>query len=92
MGIDRTFIAYAVVVGLTLAGVIVLVPQFRVIGISPFFWILIAFALFEAAGYVRGRGAKGTVISAQTRFLGFIIALALVFFIPMLAGIKVNML
>mgnify|MGYP001555150366 CR=1 FL=1 len=92
VGIDRIFLVFAFIVGIALAGVIVLVPQFRAIGLPPYFWILFAFALFEGVNYVRGRGAQGSVISMQTRVIGFAIALALMFLIPMAAGIEVKVL
>jgi hypothetical protein len=90
VGIDRTFLVFAFIVGVALAGAIILVPQFRTIGLPPYIWILIAFALFEGANYARGGGARGSVISMQTRIIGFAIALALMFFIPMAAGIEVK--
>ena len=69
-----------------------LVPQSRDIGLPPLIWVLIAFALFEGVNYARRGGAQGSVISAQTRIIGFIVALALMFLIPMAAGIEVKIL
>jgi hypothetical protein len=88
---DRIFIAFALVVGIAVGGVIVLVPQSRAIGLAPYFWVLIAFALFEGAIYARRGRAAGPPISMQTRIIGFAIALALMFFIPLAAGIEVKM-
>ena len=47
MRLDRVFLVFAVVVGVAVGVVIVLVPQSRNIGLAPYFWVLIAFALFE---------------------------------------------
>lgn len=91
MSTDRIFIAFALVVGIAVGGVIVLVPQSRAIGLAPYFWVLIAFALFEGAIYARRGGPAGPAISMQTRIVGFAIALALMFFIPLAAGIEVKM-
>lgn len=91
MSTDRTFLAFAFVVGIAVGGVIVLVPQSRAIGLAPYFWVLIAFALFEGAIYARRGHAAGPPISMQTRIIGFAIALALMFFIPLAAGIEVKM-
>ncbi len=91
MSTDRIFIAFALVVGIAVGGVIVLVPQSRAIGLAPYFWVLIAFALFEGAIYARRGRAAGPPISMQTRIIGFAIALALMFFIPLAAGIEVKM-
>ena len=91
MSTDRIFIAFALVVGIAVGGVIVLVPQSRAIGLAPYFWVLIAFALFEGAIYARRGRAAGPPISMQTGIIGFAIALALMFFIPLAAGIEVKM-
>ena len=90
MSTDRIFLALALVVGIAVGGVIVLVPQSRAIGMAPYFWVLIAFALFEGAIYARRGRAAGPPISMQTRIIGFAIALALMFFIPLAAGIEVK--
>jgi hypothetical protein len=87
---DRVFLIFAVIVGAATGGVIVLVPQSRDIGLAPYFWVLIAFALFEGAVYAGRGGATGPPITMQTRVIGFIIALALMFLIPMAAGIQIK--
>lgn len=91
MSTDRIFLIFAIIVGIAAGGVLVLVPQSRTIGLEPYFWVLIAFALFEGAVYLRRAGAAGPPISMQTRIIGFVIALALTFLIPMAAGIEVRM-
>ena len=88
---DRIFLVFAFIVGLASGGVIALVPQSRNIGLEPYFWVLIAFALFEVVAYFRRGGAGGPPISMQTRIVGFAIALTLAFLIPMGAGIEVKM-
>jgi hypothetical protein len=89
--IDRVFLIFAVIVGAATGGVIVLVPQSRDIGLAPYFWVLIAFALFEGAVYASRGAATGPPITMQTRVIGFIIALALMFLIPMAAGIQIKL-
>jgi hypothetical protein len=88
---DRAFLVFAFIVGAATGGVIVLVPQSRDIGLAPYFWVLIAFALFEGAVYVSRGAAAGPPITMQTRVVGFIIALALMFLIPMAAGIQIKL-
>ena len=92
MSNDRIFLIFAVVVGIAVGGIIVLVPQSRDIGLAPYFWVLIAFALFEAITHFRRGSIAGPAISVQTRIIGFVIALALMFLIPMAAGIQVKIL
>ncbi len=91
MSTDRIFLVFAIIVGIAAGGVLVLVPQSRSIGLEPYFWVLIAFALFEGVAYLRRGSAAGPPISMQTRVVGFVIALALTFVIPMAAGIDVKM-
>ena len=88
MSTDRIFLVFAIIVGIAAGGVIVQVPQSRTIGLQPYFWVLIAFALFEGINYARGGGAA---ISMQTRIIGFLVALVLTFLIPMAVGIDVKM-
>ena len=90
MNIDRIFIVFAIIVGVAVGGVIVLVPQSRTIGLAPYFWVLIAFALFEGIVYARRGRAAGPPITMTTRIIGFAIALALMVLIPMAAGIELK--
>lgn len=62
MTIDRLFIAFMTVCGLVTAGVVVLFPESREFRIAPYFWILIAMAVFEGIAFAINRGAPGTVI------------------------------
>ena len=91
MTINRVFIAFAVIVGTVVGGVIVLVPQSRTIGLAPYFWVLIAFALFEGIVHWRRGMAAGPPITMPARLIGFAIALALMFLIPMAAGIELRL-
>ena len=90
MTIDRMFIAFMTLCGLATAGVLVLFPQSREFRIAPYFWVLIAMAVFEGIAYARGRGAPGTVIEMDARLIGFAIAIALMLGIPYLAGLPLG--
>jgi hypothetical protein len=86
MTIDRIFIVFMASCGLILAGIVLLFPQSRDIGIPPYFWVLIPMAIFEAVAFARNRGAPGSVIAMETRLIGFVIAIVLMLVIPYLAG------
>jgi hypothetical protein len=90
MNLDRLFLVFALLVGVAVGGIIVLVPKSLEIGLAPYFWVLIAFALFEGVAFARG-GGKGPPIAMRTRLIGFGLALALMFLIPMAAGIQVKL-
>ena len=87
MTIDRLFIAFMTVCGLATAGILVFFPQSREFGIAPYFWVLIAMAIFEGVAFACNRGAPGTVITMGSRMIGFVIAIALMLVIPYLAGV-----
>lgn len=87
MTIDRLFIAFMTLCGLVTAGVLVLFPQSREFRIAPYFWILIAMAVFEGVAFARNRGAPGPVIAMESRVIGFVVAIALMLLIPYAAGL-----
>ena len=84
--IDRIFLVFMIMCGLMLAGLVLLFPQSKDLGIPPYFWVLIPMAIFEVTAFARSRGAPGSVIAMQTRLIGLVIALALLMLIPYLAG------
>jgi hypothetical protein len=89
MDIGRIFVVYAIVVGLIVGGVIVLYPQSRDLALAPYFWILIAFGVFELVAFARSNKG-GPPITGTTRILSFAIALALMVLIPMAAGMPMK--
>jgi hypothetical protein len=84
MDIGRIFVVYAIVVGL-----IVLYPQSRDFTIAPYFWVLIAFGVFELVAFARSNKG-GPPITGTTRIISFAIALALMVLIPMAAGMPMK--
>jgi hypothetical protein len=89
MDISRIFFIYAIVVGLVVGGVIVLYPQSRDFTLAPYFWVLIAFGAFELLAFARAK-TSGPPITATTRIVGFVIALALMVLIPLAAGMPLK--
>jgi hypothetical protein len=91
MNMQWIFIAFAIVVGLATSAVVVLVPQSRDFWISPYFWVLIAFVIFEGAVHASRGAAAGPPITMQTRLIGFAIAIVLVMLIPRAAGVELRL-
>jgi hypothetical protein len=85
--INRIFIAFMTVCGLAAAGVLILFPQSREFRVAPYFWVLITMAVFEGIAFSVTRGAPGTVITMESRMIGFVIAIALMFLVPYMAGL-----
>jgi len=86
MSINHIFIAFMVVVGAAVGIALVIAPELRNFRISPYFWVLIAMAIFELLAFARGRGAPGTVVAMEARLLGFVLAIVLMVAIPIIAG------
>ena len=86
MTIDRIFLAFMIVAGAAVGVLLVVMPQARDFRVPPYFWVLLAMALFELGAYARGRGAPGTMVAMEMRLLGFVLAIVLMVVIPILAG------
>jgi hypothetical protein len=86
MSINHIFFVFMVVVGAAVGIGLVIAPDLRNFRISPYFWVLIAMALFELLAFARGRGAPGTVVTMDARLLGFVLAIVLMIVIPIIAG------
>jgi hypothetical protein len=86
MSINHIFIAFMVVIGAAVGIALVIAPDLRNFRISPYFWVLIAMAIFELLAFARGRGAPGTVVAMEARLLGFVLAIVLMVTIPIIAG------
>ena len=86
MSFNHVFLAVMVLVGAGVGIVLVLYPESRDFRLSPYFWVLIAMAIFELAAFARGQGAPGTVVTMDARLAGFVLAIVLMVVIPILAG------
>jgi hypothetical protein len=86
MTINHIFLAFVGLIGAAVGIVLVAAPQSRDFRVSPYFWVLIAMAVFELAAFARGRGAPGTVVAMEARLCGFVLAIVLMVVIPILFG------
>ena len=86
MILDRIFVGFMALVGIAIGFVLVVAPESRDYRVPPYFWVLIAMAIFELAAFARGRGAPGTVLTMQARLAGFALAVVLMVVIPIFAG------
>jgi hypothetical protein len=84
--IDRLFLIYASAVGLAVGIAVTLWPALREFRISPYFWVLIAVALYDVGAVLYGRGAPDTTLAMQFRLLGFVTAIVLMVLAPIVAG------
>ena len=86
MSVNHVFLGFMTFVGIAAGLSLVAYPESRDFQIIPYFWIVIAMAIFEVATYARGRGTAATMISMEVRLIGFLIGVALMIVIPILAG------
>jgi uncharacterized membrane protein HdeD (DUF308 family) len=87
---DRLFFGYMALVGIAAGALLVAFPQTQDFFIKPYFWVMIAVALFDLAAYARARNAPGTMLTMNARLLGFVIGVLLMVAIPTLAGSSVR--
>ena len=90
MTVDRIFTGYMVLVGVATGALLVAAPQVQNFFIKPYFWVLIAVALFDGANFLLGRTGPGQMLTMGTRAAGFVIGIVLMVVIPSLAGAPVK--
>jgi len=88
MAINHVFFAFMAVIGAATGVIVALRPQVRDSAVAPYFWVLIAMALFELINFSRARGAPGTVITMEARLIALVIAIVLMVVIPIFAGTR----
>jgi uncharacterized membrane protein HdeD (DUF308 family) len=86
MTIDRIFLAFMGLVGVAIGVILVAAPETRDYRVPPYYWVLIAMAVFELIAFARARGAPGTMITMQARLLGLLLAVVVMVLVPILAG------
>jgi len=87
---DKIFFGYMALVGVLVGTVLVVAPGVEEFFIKPYFWVLIAVALFDAGVYLYRRNAPWNLLTMQARLFGFVIGLLLMAAIPTLAGSSVR--
>jgi tRNA threonylcarbamoyladenosine modification (KEOPS) complex Pcc1 subunit len=92
MTLDKIYYGYMALIGIAAGAVLVVLPQGQGYPVPPFFWVLIAAALFEAGSFVVRRGAAAAVLTPAARLIGFVLGLLLMLAITLSAGVSVNFL
>ena len=86
MTTDHIFLAFMSAVGIAAGAILIAMPETRDLRVPPYFWVLIAMALFEIALFAFWRGAPGRMVSNGARLLGFVLAIVIMVVLPILAG------
>jgi len=86
--LDWIFISYALAAGLAAGAVSVLLPQSNTVAISPYFWVLIAIALFETAAIVLRGFDRGPPLTMKVRVIGFIVGTVAMVIVRTLGGVQ----
>jgi len=90
MTLNRIFFGYMAIVGAAAGAILVAAPQAQDFVIKPYFWILIAVGLFDGVAYLLGHAAPATMLTMNTRLIGFGIGIVLMVVIPVLTGAPVR--
>lgn len=83
---DHIFLGFMGAVGIAAGATLIAMPETRDLRIPPYFWVLIAMALFEVSLFAFWRGVPGRTISNGARLLGFVLAVVIMVVMPILAG------
>lgn len=85
--VDWIFFGYSLLVGLAAAALYILVPESRTFGVSPYFWLIVTIAIFEAVVmYLRGF-EYGPPLQMKSRIAGFFIAVGIFLLLRTSAGV-----
>ena len=82
----HVFLAYMTAVGLAAGAIIVIAPQVTEFWLKPYFWVLIAVAVFDGALFLISRTTPTAMLPMDARMLGFVIGAVLMVAIPTVAG------
>jgi hypothetical protein len=76
-------------IGSAAGAILVAAPRAQDFVIKPYFWILIAVAVFDGLIYLR-RATGTAALTMNARLIGFGIGIALMVAVPLLAGSSVR--
>ena len=74
------------VVGILTGTILVAVPSAGDGWFKPYFWVLIAVALFDGSAAVYRQSQPGAPLAMEARLLGFVIGIVLMVAVPSIAG------
>jgi hypothetical protein len=86
MTTDHIFIGFMGAVGIAAGAILIAMPETRDLRVPPYFWVLIAMALFEITLFAFFRGVPGRMVSNGARILGFVLAVVIMIVLPIFAG------
>ena len=86
MTINRIFFCYMTIVGALTGAILIAVPSAGDGWFRPYFWVLVAVALFDVSATLVLRSPPGAALAMQTRLIGFGIGITLMVALPSIAG------
>jgi len=72
--------------GLASGAVVVMARRVMEFWLKPYFWVLIAVALFDIAVLIENRGRADAMLPMDARLLSFLIGIALMVAVTVIAG------
>jgi drug/metabolite transporter (DMT)-like permease len=87
MNLDYLFFGFMAVVGAVCGAIVVAVPKAQDFVIAPYFWVLIAMALFDLAIVARRQSRPEVpMLSTPARLLGLIVGVGLMLVVASAGG------
>lgn len=90
MTADRALYIFMAIVGIASGVVLIVWPASQNFVVAPYFWILIAVALFEGGTLLLWRADPMPMLTRLGRVIGFVGGLALMFVVAWLGGAQVK--
>ena len=72
MLLNRVFFIYMTAVGLAVGVVVTAWPEVREFRLPPYFWVLIAVAVFDGVTFLLWRNRPAAMITIDARLLGWL--------------------
>ncbi len=92
MTVTRIYLAWMALTGAGFGLALAARPALQDAGLPPYFWVLIAAALFDGVLYLRRRSAPAALLPMPARLIGFALGMALMVAVPFIAGAPVRFL
>jgi hypothetical protein len=86
MSTRTLFFVYMTLVGVVSGAIIVAAPQVTEFWVKPYFWALLAVAVFDAAIFLISKKMPAAMLPMNARVIGFVVGAVLMVAIPSIAG------
>jgi hypothetical protein len=90
MALRNIYFVYMALVGIAAGAVLLAVPQAGAFFVAPYFWVLIAVAVFDLALFLLLRVSPAQAVPINVKLAGFLLGALLMFGVSFLADAPVK--